>query len=144
MSADKMPTEIEAVSNNLQDVAQGLACDIAAFPGDVAAICGWRLDPEETEALRQLAWKLGHKARLLEFGLERIHGLCASLADEDRTLFAKTMQLVDMCRFARATPDNGPAPEPTTTALADALEAAVADVQDALRQRFPGEEFPGA
>jgi len=144
MSAAEMPTEMEAICFNLHDVACAHSAEIASLPAQIAAIFGWTFSAEQTEAVRQLAWHLGHQARLLEFSLETLSVVLAGRAYDDRALFSKTTAVVDMCRFARAVPDVGPPPNPSTTALADAVEDAIADMQGDLRLRFPGEEHPGS
>jgi hypothetical protein len=143
MSAAAMPTKIEAVTSNLSDVAQRHAVLIASVPDQIEAITGWAFTPEQFEAVKQLAWRLGHEARLLQVGLDLVSEWASTTAEDDRTLFAKTSSVVDMCRFGRAIPSAGPVPHPSTTALADVVEDAMADMQEALRARFPGETIPG-
>ena len=143
MSAGQMPTEIEAIASNLHEVAEAHAVAVSLLPEQVAAMLNWSVSQEQAESLRQLVWGLSHKARLLQFGLERVHALAASLADEDRTLFSQTVQMVDMCRWAKGTPTNGPEPHQSTVGLANSAEEVLANMQAALRQRFSSEEFPG-
>jgi hypothetical protein len=146
MSAVKMPTEMQAVSKSLSTQAQMLVdcvADLSHLLMFVTAMGERDGASSVQDRLPDAVGELVFTARILQFGLERLTFLSEAAAESDRMLFSKTMQMVDMCRFARAIPDHEPPPPPSTNQLADLVEDAVADLQEVLRARFPGETCPG-
>lgn len=147
----RLPTELQCLAQRMRDTAQELALAAARLPDVVAvdAACSRQEtppDPLVPVPVARAADAMLMQARTLEFDAQRLEYLADEIADYDRTAYSYAMVLVDACRMAR-----GQTMGATATAddhalvlkLADTVEDGLADIQELLAERFPGEHIPG-
>ena len=96
---------------------------------------------ENTTAIEMLA-----QARTLEFDAQRLECLADEFTENDRAAYGYAIGLVDACRMARDKTMQAPAAasrHELVMQLAGTVEAGLADIQELLAERFPGETIPG-
>lgn len=81
------------------------------------------------------------QARGLQFDAARMRDLIDDQAEADRELYAMTVQLVDICLMVhtKALKDKPGADGSLICELANGAERLLADMQELLAERFPGE-----
>lgn len=135
------PTELQCLARRMHNVAQEL---VRMLPSTHAA---WVIDATRDDASahdegadRTVSVLMG-MARALEFDAARAVALANTQADTDRVIFDTTVSMVDLCRMARSTSLSaaGVERDAPAVALADDVEEHLADVQECLRERFPGD-----
>lgn len=140
------PTEVQCLAQRACELPLELQATIEQLP----FLCH-QAQGSGDEATIGLPLALAHDslliaARTLQFDAERLALLLDDQADADRQLYALTVEAVDACRMARATAleEPGPDPQVQVRALANAVELLMADMQELLAARFPGEASLGA
>lgn len=137
-----LPTPLEVFSGSMVARAREVTTELYVLICGAPATAVWGCTPDQTERLISLLDGVIQPVRLLECTAQVMQQQAQEISASDRSLFQKTMDVVDVCRRARAVPVGAQAPDPTCIALADAVEEVMTRMQEALLERFPGEAFP--
>jgi hypothetical protein len=141
-----LPTELQCLAQRMRATAQELARAAASLPDVYAAATGWEIGMAVPQGVNLVAIEMLAQARTLEFDAQRLESLADAANDDDRMAYSHTMVLVDACRMARGRSVAAP-PDADghglLLELAGTVEDGLADIQQLLADRFPGEAIPG-
>ena len=130
---DPIPTELQCLANRLAQDAPDVINDLYTMAN---ALSVGPFDESECGAWSATLSILAEKVRAMQFDAERLRMLVDGQTQALRDLFTKTIHMVDDLR-ASAAIDGG-----WSDSLNNAM-AHVGDLQQAICDEFPGEEFPG-
>ena len=141
-----LPTELQCLAQRMRAAARALAQGAASLPDVHAAATGWQVGMAVPQGVNLLAIEMLAQARTLEFDAQRLEHLADAASDDDRMAYSHAMDLVDACRMARSCSVAAP-PDADghglLLELAGTVEDGLADIQQLLADRFPGEAIPG-
>lgn len=142
----RLPTELQCLAQRMRATAQELVQASARLPDLFAAATDWQIGQPVPQGFNQAAAEMLAQARTLEFDAQRLELLAEEIAEHDRAAYGYAMDLVNSCRMARG---RSVAAAPSADGhelvlkLAGTLEDGLADIQELLVERFPGETVPG-
>ena len=142
----RLPTELQCLALRMRATAQELAQAAAQLPVMFADATGWQPGQAVPAGCNRAATEMLAQARTLEFDAQRLGYLADEFTENDRAAYSYAMELVDACRMARGQTMEAPAAanrHELVMQLAGTVEAGLADIQELLAERFPGETIPG-
>ena len=142
----RLPTELQCLAQRMRATAQELAQAAAQLPDMFAAVTDWQPGQTVPPACNRAAADMLVQARTMEFDAQRLECLAEEFTEHDRAAYSYAMDLVDTCRMARGKTMEAPATadrHDLVMQLAGTVEAGLADIQELLAERFPGETIPG-
>jgi hypothetical protein len=144
--SSRLPTELQCLAQRMHATAQELALAAAQLPDMFAAATDWQPGQAVPAGCNRAAAEMLVQARTLEFDAQRLEYLAEEFTDHDRATYSHAMDLVDTCRMARAKTMEAPATadrHEMVMKLAGTVESGLANIQELLAERFPGETIPG-
>ena len=142
----RLPTELQCLAQRMRAMAQELAQTAARLPDMFAAVTDWQPDQAVPPGCNRAAVEMLAQARTLEFDAQRLECLADEFTENDRAAYGYAIGLVDACRMARDKTMQAPAAasrHELVMQLAGTVEEGLADIQELLAERFPGETIPG-
>ena len=142
----RLPTEQQCLAQRMRATAQELAQAAAQLPVMFADATGWQPGQAVPAGCNRAATEMLAQARTLEFDAQRLGYLADEFTENDRAAYSYAMELVDACRMARGQTMEAPAAanrHELVMQLAGTVEEGLADIQELLAERFPGETIPG-
>ena len=139
----RLPTELQCLALRMRNTAQELAQAAAQLPD---LFTDWQPGQAAPTGVNLAASEILAQARTLEFDAQRLGYLADEFTENDRAAFSYAMELVDACRMARGQTMQAPAAanrHELVMQLAGTVEEGLADIQELLAERFPGETIPG-
>ena len=144
--SSRLPTELQCLAQRMRATAQELAQAAAQLPDMLATATGWQPGQAVPAGCIRAATEMLAQARTLEFDAQRLEFLAEEFNEHDRAAYSYAMEMVDACRMARDHTMIAPHSEDRhglVVKLAGTVEAGLADIQELLAERFPGEPIPG-